>query len=177
MNQLRSAGERPDVTSGYTNGQEAFSPVSPGLSRSSSYDSSSSDDSSDAGQEGGPIDQESISHPVSEVDDVESTELNENLSVRVALTPEQQLFSNGLEAPEGDDLCSGIDALERVYSMSNGGSRFSASLETADLWKQFDDVGTEMIVTRRGRLAHVYICMDVYCYYIMHVLRIQMASL
>lgn len=150
MNQVRSAEEIPVVTSGYTNDQETFSPASP---RSSSYDSSSSDDSSDTGQEGRPVDLERISNPDSEVDHVESTELIENLPVRVTLPPEQQLHSNGLEAPEGGNLCSGIDAPERVYSLSNGGSQFSASLETADLWKQFDDVGTEMIVTRRGRLA------------------------
>ncbi len=40
---------------------------------------------------------------------------------------------------------------ERVFSEGPSGHRFSAVLETADLWKQFDDIGTEMIVTRRGR--------------------------
>lgn len=40
---------------------------------------------------------------------------------------------------------------ERVYSESKSGIQYSAFLETADLWKQFDDIGTEMIVTRRGR--------------------------
>ncbi len=37
---------------------------------------------------------------------------------------------------------------ERVFSKGN---KFSAVLDTIDLWKQFNEIGTEMIVTRRGR--------------------------
>ncbi len=42
---------------------------------------------------------------------------------------------------------------QRVFSEERNGNRISAILETADLWKQFNDIGTEMIVTRRGRFV------------------------
>lgn len=37
-----------------------------------------------------------------------------------------------------------------VYPV-NRSSNMSAALDTRELWKQFDALGTEMIVTRRGR--------------------------
>lgn len=40
---------------------------------------------------------------------------------------------------------------ERVFPMNVESSSIYATLETKDLWKQFDDLSTEMIVTRRGR--------------------------
>ena len=58
---------------------------------------------------------------------------------------------------------------ERVYSESKSGVQYSAFLETAELWKQFDDIGTEMIVTRRGRsVKHsscklLFMCRDGLC--------------
>ncbi len=48
---------------------------------------------------------------------------------------------------------------ERVFSEERNGNRISAILETADLWKQFDDIGTEMIVTRRGRFV-LQLCIE-----------------
>ena len=38
----------------------------------------------------------------------------------------------------------------RVYPV-NVSSNINATLDTRYLWKQFDELGTEMIVTRRGR--------------------------
>ena len=44
---------------------------------------------------------------------------------------------------------------ERVFSCNNPNSRSTAALSTCsrDLWMQFDAIGTEMIVTRRGRFV------------------------
>ena len=80
-----------------------------------------------------------------------------NLSVSVASPPSSD--------PEDDlhdlsgqetDIQGSIDAYapeERITSLSDPNSRIKAVLQrsSATLWKQFDALGTEMIVTRRGR--------------------------
>ena len=40
---------------------------------------------------------------------------------------------------------------EKVHPVNDPSSNVLAELETRDLWKQFDEMNTEMIVTRRGR--------------------------
>lgn len=40
---------------------------------------------------------------------------------------------------------------QRIFPVNTESSPIFAVLETRDLWKQFDELGTEMIVTRRGR--------------------------
>ena len=40
---------------------------------------------------------------------------------------------------------------QRVFPVNAESSSICASLETKTLWKRFDELGTEMIVTRRGR--------------------------
>ena len=42
---------------------------------------------------------------------------------------------------------------ERVYSMNSPDSKASVVLTSRNLWRMFDAIGTEMIVTRRGRLG------------------------
>ena len=51
-------------------------------------------------------------------------------------------------SPVTQDVVKEEDA--RVYPI-NVSSNISAILDTRYLWKQFDELGTEMIVTRRGR--------------------------
>lgn len=57
---------------------------------------------------------------------------------------ENQLHNN--DNSECDESESGV----HVYPM-NRPSRLCATLDTRSLWRQFDALGTEMIVTRRGR--------------------------
>lgn len=40
---------------------------------------------------------------------------------------------------------------ERVFSINSPESKASVVLTSRNLWKMFDAIGTEMIVTRRGR--------------------------
>ena len=40
---------------------------------------------------------------------------------------------------------------QRIFPVNAESSSICASLETKTLWKRFDELGTEMIVTRRGR--------------------------
>lgn len=54
------------------------------------------------------------------------------------------LKTNNLEEEEED-------MEQRIYPVNMKSSPICAVLETKDLWKQFDELGTEMIVTRRGR--------------------------
>ena len=55
---------------------------------------------------------------------------------------------------------------ERMHSMSDPSSEITAVLQSSSsiLWKQFDAIGTEMIVTRKGRYTlyqHVCVCVCV----------------
>lgn len=45
----------------------------------------------------------------------------------------------------------------KVYALNQSShhSKISAVLDTRELWRQFDALGTEMIVTRRGRYAEL----------------------
>ena len=66
---------------------------------------------------------------------------------------------------QGDesDVQGTIDAYapeERMHSLSDPNSQITAVLQnsSATLWRQFDALGTEMIVTRRGRYVGVCVC-------------------
>lgn len=55
-----------------------------------------------------------------------------------------------------EDMCMAedeqhLDEDAKVYALNQPSSLMHAALSTRDLWKQFDELNTEMIVTRRGR--------------------------
>lgn len=115
--------------------KEEQSPVSDSESSSSSSSSSS----------GESVDNGSQDDPSSIVlEDIEDREGQNELE---STPPGSPLEMKSLDVPEQ----------ERVFCCNNPNSRSTAALakSSRDLWMQFDAIGTEMIVTRRGR----YVCM------------------
>ena len=55
------------------------------------------------------------------------------------------------EGPESPNELKSDEMGERVNSINCPESGASAVLSSRDLWQLFDAIGTEMIVTRRGR--------------------------
>lgn len=66
-------------------------------------------------------------------------------SIVNACSPPGQKKRNFEEEEEEEEM------EQRIFPVNAESSPIFAILETRDLWKQFDDLGTEMIVTRRGR--------------------------
>lgn len=90
--------------------------------------------------------------------------------------PEEDLHD--LHGDENDIQASSIDEYApeaRVHSLTNPSSRITAVMQSSSavLWKQFDALGTEMIVTRRGRYvmqplwtcACVCVCLHMFRWY------------
>lgn len=65
----------------------------------------------------------------------------------------QEVVEEEEQLEEEDEEMSDL----KVFPVNPSSSTISAVLETRDLWKQFDELGTEMIVTRRGRLELIII--------------------
>lgn len=56
-----------------------------------------------------------------------------------------------LPSPPMPEVKGSYSPDELVYSQNQSDSAMSVGLQSKFLWQQFDSIGTEMIVTRRGR--------------------------
>ena len=56
-----------------------------------------------------------------------------------------------LPSPPMPEVKGSYSPDELVYSQNQSDSAISVGLQSKFLWRQFDSIGTEMIVTRRGR--------------------------
>ncbi len=63
------------------------------------------------------------------------------------------LMDHGDQEPIVSALCAEYSQEDKVYSNNHPDVKIAAVLnaQSKHLWKQFDALGTEMIVTRRGR--------------------------
>jgi hypothetical protein len=127
---------------------------------SSAMSSSSSTSDSDSGSEvhnSASIQQEDKEHCTPEMEAEEGDEeehgdeRNNMVLFRRDLPPIISRSTSPLEINE--ERCSGEEypLSQRVYSSSSCGISAGLQQQCYDLWNQFDSIGTEMIVTRRGR--------------------------
>lgn len=125
----------------------------------SSCSSSSTTDSDSTSEEHEPAAMESVQPddkesqvPEEEGDDDEGGENEENnVMIFRRDLPAISRSPSPLEIKE--ERCSGDEypLSQRVYSNPSCGISAGLQRQSYDLWNQFDSIGTEMIVTRRGR--------------------------
>ena len=79
-----------------------------------------------------------------------TTSMNHSVASPPSSDPEDDMNVEDNEIQGGVD---GYTLEERIHSISDPSSQITAVLQSssANLWRQFDALGTEMIVTRRGR--------------------------
>lgn len=79
-----------------------------------------------------------------------TTSMNHSVASPPSSDPEDDMNVEDNEIQGGVD---GYSLEERIHSISDPSSQITAVLQSssANLWRQFDALGTEMIVTRRGR--------------------------
>ena len=158
---------------------EVSSPANSDTSSASSYSSTESDsnDLECAGSEKSsvePIEDERKQSQTSADRIPNRRELNGIVTLSSSST--QSVSSPTSSDPEDDvqdmqgeepDVQASIDEYapeERIHSLSDPNSQITAVLQSSSsmLWKQFDALGTEMIVTRRGRYVCVCVCVCVW---------------
>lgn len=132
---------------------ESPSPASSAISSSSSTtDSDSASEHEPAALENIEEEEDQEARTPLEVDEEEDVENEEsNVVIFRRDLPGLSRSSSPLEIKEG--RCSGDEypLSQRVYSSPTCGISTGLQRQCCDLWGQFDTIGTEMIVTRRGR--------------------------
>lgn len=114
---------------------------------SSAISSSSSDSESD--HEPAALDSNDSEHGDSKTDDEEEQE--KDIQIFRTDIPRMSRSASPLELKE--ERCPGEDypLSQRVYSSPSSNISTGLHPQCCELWEQFDSIGTEMIVTRRGR--------------------------